>query len=174
MSKRPHIKTKKKDIIEYWCDKAVTADGNIVPDIEEYFKCSVPMIYDCGESRCFACNKEISTLERAHIVPLALGGQDTPKNYVLLCKECHKESPDCIEEEAMFQYIYQKRTNEDYNLRILRLINNVLNEKGIDPSKGDMDTQLLSSFETKINSHGAIISDGTFKYILMQCIREKG
>lgn len=167
------MKTKKKDIIEYWCDKAVTADGKIVPDIEEYFDCSIPIIYDYDESRCFACNKETSKLDRAHIVPFALGGQDIPKNYMLLCKECHKESPDCIDEEAMFQYIYWKRKNEDYNCRILRFISEILNKKGINPIDADIDIQLLNSFKTKINTDGSLISNGTIKYVLMQCIKTK-
>lgn len=42
---------------------------------------------------CFACGTH-DTIERAHILPRCVGGNDTIGNIHLLCKECHIESEE--------------------------------------------------------------------------------
>ena len=70
-------------------------------------------LQDCRElPNCFACGYEfrIKTnyvnsscenkwnnaygIERAHITPYSLGGENIPLNYLILCPKCHMEAPD--------------------------------------------------------------------------------
>ena len=55
--------------------------------------------------RCWRCAAERSKLERCHIVPASLGGEDVPSNYVLLCAQCHLEAPDVPDPNAMWEWI---------------------------------------------------------------------
>lgn len=78
-----------------------------------------PRMYDLGEPSCFACgwysehwdkgtpkaSWQRATLERAHIVPHALGGPSDVSNLVLLCAPCHADSPDWHEPSAMAAWI---------------------------------------------------------------------
>jgi len=43
-------------------------------------------------------------LERAHIVPRSLGGPDDVSNLLLLCRPCHRESPDWVDPEQMARW----------------------------------------------------------------------
>ena len=100
----------KSQIAFYWREKAY-----------EIFDYSM----DWGEPSCWACNywnenkpdledsdTDIKTtfsywnkhtyLERCHILPKAHGGCNCEANLVLLCKNCHKESPD-TKNKLLFQ-----------------------------------------------------------------------
>jgi len=76
---------------------------------------------DWGEPACFSCGGFSSLadqsapntwsrwdaatyLERAHIVPRALGGDDTAGNMLLLCAHCHAEAPDTADPRDMFEF----------------------------------------------------------------------
>jgi HNH endonuclease len=86
-------------------------------------------VIDLGEPSCFACNwydwrartydaedgytdlKRIwddSRLERAHIVPYSLGGSNHVSNYLLLCKQCHKDAPDTANPRFMLQWAQRR------------------------------------------------------------------
>lgn len=90
MSKREDIKTKKDDIIDYW--------------IERVNECGLSVDWAEAGERCWRCGCE-SSLHRAHIVPDALGGKDTPSNLVLLCPRCHAEAPNVDDSEIMWDWI---------------------------------------------------------------------
>lgn len=64
---------------------------------------------------CFACGyppSDRKRLDRAHVIPHALGGSDTdPGNYVLLCKSCHRESPDVADKRALWGWVLHRRSN---------------------------------------------------------------
>ena len=47
-----------------------------------------------------ACWDRAKYLEKAHIVPFALTGDDSLENFVLLCKECHRKNPNTTSVEA--------------------------------------------------------------------------
>lgn len=124
------------EIAKYWKNKNITEYGEIF-DTEDLNKYSdvkhIPVIKDFGEPRCFCCgavNKRIyesesykkympvdeknlwnekNNFEKAHIVPKDLGGKDDPSNLFILCKECHRESPDTVFERMFFQWIYSRR-----------------------------------------------------------------
>jgi len=44
-------------------------------------------------------------LQRCHIVPESLGGEDIPSNYVLLCSRCHLDNPNVADPEIMWDWL---------------------------------------------------------------------
>lgn len=87
---RKSIKTKKQEIVDYWFS-----------NIDE-----LGLSVDAAEAleRCWRCGSKV-TLERCHIVPDSLGGEDTPSNLVLLCRRCHLENPNVTDPEIMWDWI---------------------------------------------------------------------
>ena len=72
--------------------------------------CETELNFDWSEAKthCWGCGKKDSKLERCHIIPHALGGEDTPSNYVLLCNMCHIESPDSTDPSHIWDWIKSK------------------------------------------------------------------
>lgn len=71
MSQR--IKTTKDEIASYW--------NGLFPDKA----LQTEVCWRCGVKK---------RLDRAHIQASSIDGQDTPENFVLLCKHCHIEAPN--------------------------------------------------------------------------------
>lgn len=90
MEKRKAIKTTKKQIVDYWMEHA--DEGGLSVDFSE------------AEQRCWRCGCERG-LERCHIVPASRGGEDTPSNFVLLCKRCHLDNPNVADPEIMWDWL---------------------------------------------------------------------
>jgi len=67
-------------------------------------ECGMGCDADEWHKRCWRCGYE-RDLERCHIIPKSIGGQDIPKNYVLLCNDCHQEAPNVNDEKFMFEWI---------------------------------------------------------------------
>lgn len=85
-----------------------------------------PFVLDLGEPACFACRWypdgcEVSDtvtlkaawalrakLDRAHLKPHSLGGDNDPSNIVLLCKTCHREAPDWDEPAEMLAWVQRR------------------------------------------------------------------
>lgn len=135
MEKKRKAVPSKKKIAEYWCGKYISNKFEI---IDKYEAGAVLIIKDCGEPECWACGesenalfenpkyyetlatksfmkvwdfKEVGFLQRAHVVPSMLGGENKPSNYFLLCKRCHQESPDFIDGRYFYAYVYHSRNN---------------------------------------------------------------
>ena len=87
---REQIKTKIKDIVDYWA--ARVDESGLSVDWTE------------AASHCWRCGCE-KNLERCHIIPASLGGEDCPGNLVLLCKRCHAENPNVMDKEIMWDWI---------------------------------------------------------------------
>lgn len=88
--KRYNIKSKNHEIVEYWFSK-----------VDE---CGLSVDAAEAHERCWRCGYEAS-LERCHIIPDSLGGEDTPSNLVLLCHRCHLENPNVTDPEIMWDWI---------------------------------------------------------------------
>ena len=86
-----NIKTTKNQIAEYW--------EGIIDECELNFDWSDAL------EHCWNCGNTTKRAERCHIIPHALGGEDTPSNYVLLCKDCHEDAPDITDPDAMWNWI---------------------------------------------------------------------
>jgi hypothetical protein len=104
-----------KDVLEYWRNQPGKLGDGIYP-----WK---PFLLDPGEVCCWVCGRyfgealpmdgkqtredyvksfEDSELKIHHIIPLGMGGEDTPENCCLLC-------PDCVENESIFLNFWKKR-----------------------------------------------------------------
>ncbi|MBB6476488.1 HNH endonuclease [Sphaerisporangium rubeum] len=95
-----------EEIARYWYCRALPGSDYI------------PLI-DLGEPECFACgwcrqeqvsSKEASAkvwkgLERAHVVPRALGGPDSVENIILLCQACHENAPDTADAARFWRWV---------------------------------------------------------------------
>ena len=176
-------------IFNYWKDKAITCDGNIVDvNDEKYFDTSIEVVRDWGEPECFACRKFVKqitedpkyedwlqdesdeglkaiwghkdtkhVLERAHIIPFSLGGSENPDNLFLLCKDCHKDSPDTNNPKNFFRWVYMKRNSPNKcQKRNILYLNECLNRR-LDSTSCDEDKMLEN-----ISSHGGAYSDYTY------------
>ena len=88
---RKAIKTTKKQIVE-WGQSNIDECGYGV---------------DASEmaTHCWRCGHDDRTLERAHVIPDSLEGEDTPSNYRLLCNPCHQEAPNVNDPNAMDKWI---------------------------------------------------------------------
>lgn len=86
----------KDAIAAYWSTVPVEwSDGTIAPD--EY-----------GVHYCWACRYDVADcgpLERAHLVPRALGGGAEPSNLVLLCASCHRKAPNVDDRTYMLEWV---------------------------------------------------------------------
>ena len=92
---RKRIKTTKKQIIE-WGRKNINECGYGVDASEMH-------------SHCWRCGHNDQNTERCHVIPAALGGEDIPSNYRLLCNRCHHEAPNVNDPDEMDKWI--RRTN---------------------------------------------------------------
>ena len=57
-----------------------------------------------AHERCWRCGCR-RRLERCHIVPDSLGGEDIPSNFVILCKRCHLDNPNVADPEIMWDWL---------------------------------------------------------------------
>lgn len=90
MSKRAYIKTTISQAVDYWSKR-----------VDE---CGLSVDWAEAHTHCWRCGCE-KNLERSHIVPDSLGGEDAPHNIVLLCKRCHVDGPNVTDPEIMWDWI---------------------------------------------------------------------
>lgn len=192
----------RQQVFKYWRDKAITKDGGVVPDDGKYHEDQIPVIEFVDEPRCFACGKPIrgvtdiqcfnhvnsgkplealwnkvgserKGLQRCHIVPRQGGGSDEPSNIVLMCDECHAESPDTTIPKLFFMWVYRKRhefphTLIDHDLcKIMDEIFKLCEELGKDPFSGDLEKM------PKAYNHGAKMSDSSIMYAYVESCNPK-
>lgn len=88
----------KNKIVDYWF-----YNSNI---------CETELNFDWADALkvCWNCGSETSRIERCHIIPKMLGGEDIPSNLVLLCNDCHLEAPDINDKDSMWNWIKSNRT----------------------------------------------------------------
>lgn len=93
MEKKFYIKTTKREIIEYYL--------NNIPINE------IDLNFDWSEADqvCWNCG-DYSNTERCHIIPNSLDGDDIPKNYVLLCNECHIDAPNTNNSNIIWVFLF--------------------------------------------------------------------
>lgn len=89
-TKRHALRTTMDEIADYWAPR--------VDDDELNF------FWSEAHERCWRCGTKKS-LQRCHIVAHSLHGADDPSNLVILCSECHAESPDVDDPEIMWDWL---------------------------------------------------------------------
>ena len=90
MNKRAQIKTTIRQAVDYW-----------VQYIDE---CDLSVDWAEADTHCWRCGCE-KHLQRCHIIPDSLGGEDKPENIVLLCARCHAEGPNVTDPSVMWDWI---------------------------------------------------------------------
>lgn len=133
------VKTSHYSIFNYWRNKWIYQDGKITEGVSPMRNVPCELIIeDWGEPCCWACgrvagklhrereyetwlhseegykkiwnNKTVAhDLNRCHIVPNVLEGEDAPYNLFLMCPECHTLSPDTDNKESFFRWVYKRR-----------------------------------------------------------------
>lgn len=83
------LKTSREAIVDYWF--SIIDECGLSVDASE------------AHERCWRCGYK-QPLERCHIIPDSLDGQDKPNNLVLLCKRCHLENPNIADKEIMWDW----------------------------------------------------------------------
>ena len=184
------------EIFDYWKDKCITENGEVKIDYgyegcdKEYLDSvdSIPVVVDWGEPSCFCCDgwsgvavdssdddlKTLwnsrgvtSKLQRAHIVPAALGGNFTPENMFCLCSECHRESPDTVYAQEFFKWIYNRRKNPK-RVTLYKEAVKQCEKEGIYPLFSFDDINIK-----KCNTHAGGFSDSTYVAALVGAARER-
>lgn len=90
--KNRNIKTTFGEIISFWETKKY--EGDLGVDWSD------------AHEKCWRCaTGGVGRLQKCHIVPRSLGGNEEPSNLVLLCSRCHKEAPNSKNPEAMWDWI---------------------------------------------------------------------
>lgn len=175
-----------KKIFNYWKDKEITKDGKVIVGYgygSDRVDNTVPVIVDWGEPQCWCCGRIIpaednpkydellnngkiediwelkevrSHLQRCHIVPDMLGGEDKPENLFLMCARCHSESPDTIYPEFFFKYVYEKATKRGNFLK--DALDILHNDYEIDFPIFDKPKQII---EKDIGQHGGQINSNS-------------
>ena len=82
--------TTHQEIIEYWTRHQ--DECNLSVDWAEAYKL------------CWRCAHE-RNLQRCHIIPRSLDGEESPSNLVLLCSQCHAEAPNVADPEYMWVWL---------------------------------------------------------------------
>ena len=90
MKERETIHTTAKEIVAYWSKNK--PDGCIT------------VYWSEAETHCWRCGTECK-LQRCHIIPDSLGGQDESSNLVLLCPQCHADGPNVADPEMMWDWL---------------------------------------------------------------------
>jgi hypothetical protein len=76
--------------------------------IVEYWAKDGRFDIDPAAPTCFACHDDSQIWgkpERCHIIADSIGGPQKPENFVLLCRQCHREAPMTSDPDIMFRWI---------------------------------------------------------------------
>ncbi|WP_033410229.1 HNH endonuclease signature motif containing protein [Rudaea cellulosilytica] len=82
--------TSHREIVDYWA--------------QHQDECGLSVDWSEAEKLCWRCAHK-RMLQRCHIVPRALGGDESPGNLVLLCAQCHAEAPNVADTEFMWVWL---------------------------------------------------------------------
>lgn len=115
-NKRKNVQTSIKNIVEYW----------------EYriSECGLNVDWAEANERCWKCGYK-RNLQKCHIIPDSLGGEDTPANLVLLCDQCHKEAPNVQDSKFMWDWLKSFHApfyDTYWNLRAIDEYKNIYNK----------------------------------------------
>lgn len=190
MSNRTTISTSHSKIFNYWKDKCIDENGNIHIEGKYPYEKSVEVVYDWGEPCCWCCRTPVpsslyenpkyeeylnedcskiynlpqvkSYLQRCHIIPNCLGGSSAPSNLFLLCPSCHRDSPDTINPQMFFKYIYEERKNGGRINRIIKADKELRKDLGC--ALYFMDTKNIKIDKNIIGMHSSSFAHKTLEY----------
>jgi hypothetical protein len=82
--------TTHREIVEYW--------------VGHQTECGLSVDWAEAEQVCWRSAHK-RKLQRCHIIPRSLGGDEGPSNLVLLCAQCHSEAPNVADPEFMWVWL---------------------------------------------------------------------
>ena len=126
------------------------------------------MLLRQGKTRdIWDCQSVRSSLDKAHIIPKALGGELTPQNLFCLCHRCHRDSPDTRFPQEFFKWIYQERKHPFHKRVTYKAIKQCLNE-GIPPKFKLSDINISNT-----NTHGGLLVESSLVATMVGCAKER-
>lgn len=188
------------EIVKYWMNKGLTPKGDVVDLLAKEHDADVKMvIVDIGEPSCWACDSPIvkvyddskyddllktnpfaiwdlksvtSKLDRAHIQPKALTKNNDVSNLFLLCKECHEHSPDHMNVEYFFRFVWNRgnRFVQGLDMQNLNDFYDIAIENNIDLSLESFKGIELDS--SQLNTHSISVVQTTLLSELIETIKE--
>lgn len=169
-------------IFDYWKDKYINIKSFDVHTYSDECNSSdyISVVDIWEEPNCWACNLPVkdgdnekhlskiwnhagvrSKLQRCHITPNSITKNNEPENIFLMCKRCHKESPDSIYKKMFFRWVVNKRKScaWGYDLKFFeREINKGIEDFDLDMSHlRKASCEIFSNPEELskcINTHG--------------------
>ena len=142
-------------------------------------------LIDFGEPCCWACGTwreswtawRDAALERCHIVPHALGGTNEASNFLLLCKDCHLDSPDTPHREAMLRWAHDRKPNpwglSRGKVEAAQAISKAVIDHGLDPDQFVTDVYShLEKCARHFGKDGAEYSTGTVDWAIAEALNE--
>ena len=165
-------KTTLKEIADYWIKNNNIDETQLNFDWSEaHTHC-----WNCGDNQ-YRKSKKTASLERCHIIPHALKGEDKPSNYVLLCHKCHSEAPNTSESNDMWDWIKSNYIPlsfyETYKIRkALVMFKEKEGYSFFDKAINIKDiNNAITSEARKTGTHGIKYNVSTFYYIFKSIIK---
>lgn len=192
----------KYEIFQFWKDKVITKEYQIVvynhkqpapadslQVVEDWW---VPECWACGEAWLFAkqeetlkqqWNQNSGNLQRAHIIPRQLGGENVPGNLFLLCPMCHSEAPNTRNPANFFAWVryyrkhnhYMKRYME-YFLKAAEMLDIVGNDlvRALAELPTDRLLELRREALPEMGVHGTTINGYTMAFAAIDLLKKHG
>lgn len=168
---RRQDKTTQKQIADYWIE------NNNICETELNFDWSDAHTHcwNCGDNK-YRKSKKTASLERCHIIPNALNGQDIPSNYVLMCKECHAQAPNVSNDKDLWNWIKSNYIPFSFygTYKIRKALVMFKEKEGysfFDKVKIIEDFNKVLQIEMgKISTHGPTVNAATYYYMFKSIV----
>jgi len=85
-----------------------------------YYKEGEKYVYKDTDKSVYKCWDRADFLERAHIIPFSISKDNSPENFVLLCKECHRKNPNLASYETYQVWLNSVESWTDRQFREMR------------------------------------------------------
>ena len=149
-------KITKQQIVDYWETRKY--EGYMGTD------------WDTATEACWCCGKFTKNLEKCHIVAKMLGGEDKVSNYVLLCKSCHRDSPDFDNPDYMWDWIKNNSEPCYEFFYIKKVLGEYEKMFGKLPMLSDEESENVSEIIADIQKKKAGFQGGSKGYSTMACV----
>jgi len=189
-------------IFEYWKDKRITENGDVISDRTFTLLDAIDVVNDWAEPVCWCCgdlmnpldtddNPKYDTLlrknnisgiyrlktvkshlQRCHIVPDALGGEDVPENLFLLCRHCHGEAPDIGDRHGFLKWIYDQRRYGGYVQTMVREVMDRLETEGMDLADISIPELETNLKDIKCSAHSGRMKRSSMVYKLLLAAKQ--
>jgi hypothetical protein len=180
-STRHRIRTKKTEIARYWLETPIGLErlpGNCAIGAE-----LEPCCFACGFD---AARRGISSegwgaweraaLDRCHLVPRRLGGDESPSNLVLLCRRCHRDAPNVGDAIYMLRWIAER---ESWFADMWTFLRSAFDRAGLHDTVDTFSSAELDDSGRVVRellrdwtgSHGGYVTDATIEAVMLESVR---